>query len=404
MNRLFNGDNCKLKIKKVVSIVLIIVTTVVLGFETKQVNASSYSEALLLSLSGEWSQDYYLTKTNDEHWYKIVIPSDGKVTIKLMHYMWNIYTALYNNDFSDNIDNGYYYKGTETTPETDTINLELSRGTYYLKITGDDGRYKMNATYSSYQVTDNNAQSYDNPQIFRVAEQMVGALTYTDKEDWYRIYIQKNSRYILKLTHYMYNLDYELYNTDLSLKVSTGSYIKGDETSPEVDLSEIVLSTGVYYLKIQGDRGKYILELNQLTQSNCKHVYKSTYVSATYFTKGYKLHRCEKCGKSYMDNYIAKKTLQKGQISVSSYSGKRKIYLRWYTVSDVSGYQIRYSKNKSMKKGVVIKTIKGQSKNKKTIKNLSRRKKYYIQVRAYKKSGNKTVYGKWSGKKKLKTK
>lgn len=56
-----------------------------------------------------------------------------------------------------------------------------------------------------------------------------------------------------------------------------------------------------------------------------------------------------------------------------------------------------------MKKGVKIKLIKGRTKSKKTIKKLSRKKKYYVQVRAYKKSGKKIVYGKWSAKKCLKT-
>ena len=72
--------------------------------------------------------------------------------------------------------------------------------------------------------------------------------------------------------------------------------------------------------------------------------------------------------------------------------------------SDASGYQIRYCKKKSMKSGVKVMTVKGQRKYKKTISKLSRRKRYYVQVRAYKKSGKKTVYGKWSQKYMLKTK
>lgn len=395
-----------IKVRNFVSIGLFVAIAIVFSFEfqVKEVSAYGYSDALSVSFSGKWSNDYYLTETNDEHWYKIVVPEDGKVQIKLMHYMWNIYTALYNVDFSNNIENGSYYMGTETTPETDTLNYELSGGTYYLKIIGDNGRYKINATYSSYQTKDGNALSYDHPQIFSTGEQMIGALTYTDKEDWYKINITKDSRYTLKITHYMYNIYYEMYNEDLSKKVSTGSYYKGDEISPEVDLSEMVLSAGTYYLKITGDRGKYLLDLNQLNYTNCNHEYATKTVPSTYFNRGYDLHKCEKCGKSYKDQYIAKKKLEQGYISTYSYSGRGKLYLQWYTISDASGYQIRYSKNKSMKKGVVTKTIKGRTKSKKTIKKLSRRKRYYVQVRAYKKSGSKTVYGKWSGKRALKTK
>lgn len=382
------------------------VIAIVFSFElqTKEVSAYGYSDALSVSFSGQWSNDYYLTETNDEHWYKIVIPEDGKVQIKLMHYMWNIYTALYNVDFSNNITNGSYYKGTETTPETDTINYELSSGTYYLKITGDNGRYKMNTAYVAYQTKDGNALSYDHPQIFSMGERMVGALTYTDKEDWYKINITKDSIYTLKITHYMYNIYYEMYNEDLSKKVSTGSYYKGDEFSPEVDLSEIVLSVGTYYLKITGDRGKYFLDLNQLSQTNCNHEYATKIVSSTYLNRGYNLHKCKKCGKLYKDNYTAKKKLGQSTISMYSRGGKGRLYLQWYIVSDATGYQIRYCKSKTMKKGVKVKTINGRTKSKKTIKKLSRKRKYYVQVRAYKKIGSNIVYGKWSAKKCVKTK
>ena len=87
---------------------------------------------------------------------------------------------------------------------------------------------------------------------------MIGALTYTDNEDWYKITISKDFCYTIKLTHYMYNIRYELYNSDLSKKVSEHNYIIGDENTPEVDVSELVLSTGTYYLKITGDRGNEV--------------------------------------------------------------------------------------------------------------------------------------------------
>lgn len=57
-----------------------------------------------------------------------------------------------------------------------------------------------------------------------------------------------------------------------------------------------------------------------------------------------------------------------------------------------------------MKNGVVTKTLKGKNTTSKYFKGLSNKKTYYVQVRAYKKSGSKIVYGAWSNKVKLKTK
>lgn len=84
--------------------------------------------------------------------------------------------------------------------------------------------------------------------------------------------------------------------------------------------------------------------------------------------------------------------------------GKGKLYLSWSTVTDAAGYQIRYSTDKSFKTGVVVKKVSGQSVSSKTISKLARKKKFYVQVRPYIKSGGKTAYGKWSVKVALKTK
>ena len=71
-------------------------------------------------------------------------------------------------------------------------------------------------------------------------------------------------------------------------------------------------------------------------------------------------------------------------------------------VSEASGYQIRYALKKNMKSAKTLK-FKGTSKSKFTIKKL-KKKTYYVQIRAYKTSGSKTLYSKWSGKKKVKIK
>ena len=63
-----------------------------------------------------------------------------------------------------------------------------------------------------------------------------------------------------------------------------------------------------------------------------------------------------------------------------------------------SGYQIAYSRSKN--KG--FKTV--TAKSSKTITKLSRKKAYYIKVRAYKVVDGKKVYGSYSSVKMIKTK
>lgn len=69
---------------------------------------------------------------------------------------------------------------------------------------------------------------------------------------------------------------------------------------------------------------------------------------------------------------------------------------------NTSGYQIRYSRYKSMKKAKTV-TITSNKTTSKTIKKLTRHKKYYFQVRTYNRVA-KTIYSGWSAKKSVKIK
>lgn len=130
-------------------------------------------------------------------------------------------------------------------------------------------------------------------------------------------------------------------------------------------------------------------------QAACEHSYGSYYVDATYFSKSYELYTCEKCGYSYKEKYFDKKELGQGHFnSYNCSTGKGKLYLSWLTITDATGYHIRYSTNKSLKTGIILKNIKGQSTSSKTISKLSRKKRYYVQVRPYIKSAGKATYGK----------
>jgi alpha-L-fucosidase 2 len=72
-------------------------------------------------------------------------------------------------------------------------------------------------------------------------------------------------------------------------------------------------------------------------------------------------------------------------------------------VKQASGYEIRYSAKKNMKASKYVKINKGTI-LKKSIKKLKSGKKYYVQVRAVKKSGTDKYYSKWSKKKNVKVK
>lgn len=98
-----------------------------------------------------------------------------------------------------------------------------------------------------------------------------------------------------------------------------------------------------------------------------------------------------------------KKPVVKKVSGVKIKSSKKKLTLVWKKNTSVSGYQIRISTNKKFSKAKIKKVKK--KKNKYVFRKLKRKKRYYIQIRAYvtyKNDMGKTqiVCGKWVTKKK----
>lgn len=84
---------------------------------------------------------------------------------------------------------------------------------------------------------------------------------------------------------------------------------------------------------------------------------------------------------------------------------KKSLMVKWEALDDVSGYQIRYSRNKGFKEGTVKTiTVTDKTRTQYQIKKLKRKKTWYVQVRAYKTQGSDTIYGQWSKTKSRKLK
>ena len=71
--------------------------------------------------------------------------------------------------------------------------------------------------------------------------------------------------------------------------------------------------------------------------------------------------------------------------------------------SGVSGFQIKYARNRKFTKKKKSKNV-GKYVQDKTIRGLKKGKTYFVRIRAYKKVSGKKIYGKWSKIKKAKMK
>jgi hypothetical protein len=62
----------------------------------------------------------------------------------------------------------------------------------------------------------------------------------------------------------------------------------------------------------------------------------------------------------------------------------------------ITGYQIQLATDRNFTKNKRTKTVKGYRNTSKKVTNLKAKKKYYIRIRTYKKTGKKTYWSKWS--------
>ncbi len=92
--------------------------------------------------------------------------------------------------------------------------------------------------------------------------------------------------------------------------------------------------------------------------------------------------------------------LKKPKLASVSNTGKRKLSVKWNAVSGATGYQISYSTKKNFANEKKV-TVKASAKSKK-IAGLSKNKRYYVRVRACRKSAGKTAYSAWSDAKSVK--
>lgn len=116
----------------------------------------------------------------------------------------------------------------------------------------------------------------------------------------------------------------------------------------------------------------------------------------TYMVKAY-----TKVGKTYLlsDSSEGKKVTMRPEKAVvvpSYYKGKNFVF-KWEKIL-ADGFEIKYSKNKNMKKGVKVVTVNSKKATSKKVK-LSSKKQCYYKVRAFVYSNGTKLYGSWSDKK-----
>lgn len=239
--------------------------------------------------------------------------------------------------------------------------IYLTGGDYYLGIE-THSPYSMLVSANSLSESFTETQDSDNNSASKASKialekKYKGVLAQNDELDYYKFSIPARGKVTVNLTNSTDDyIKYSIYDSNLN-----GAYMNTLYKSYKV-AQEVTLAGGTYYLVISQDSdGKGVGSYN--------------------FSLNYTL------------------TIPDGPtIKSVKNNAKKKITVKWGSVSGADGYELQCSKDKKFKNGVKKKTL-SSSKSSASYTGLTKKKTYYVRIRSYKKIDNSVKYSKWSTKK-----
>lgn len=269
--------------------------------------------------------------------------------------------------------------------------LCLDAGTYWIyfsKIPGAEynatsfGEFRLSvaAQYLNVMATKNG--SWTRAKAISTDKKITGFLSSATRTSWYKCSVPEGTlaRVSVSLDNPMGVKSFPLSTTGVTIYKSNHKYITSfnvtDKTYYQTAFSSgMTLSAGTYYIAVSGDESYEEWDKTKLVGNKYKNM------------GGVNLKVT---------------TIKRPSISNLKNVKGKKAQVAYKAVSEAKGYEIQYSTDSKFKKGA--KLVKANAKTTKvTIKKLTKKKKYFVRVRAYKfdDDGNKLTSA-WSAAKNVK--
>jgi len=289
----------------------------------------------------------YLRYNEDEDWYKVSVPADGKISLTLKNVAnvdasngWKV--ILYS---AENVSASILSFTVRSASGSESI--EVEKGTYYICIKADS------IYYAPVQ------------------------------------------------TKYMITTDFQYWAPDIKSITNISS------TSVKLSWDKVANVEGYQIYRSTSKNGTYKKIATVTGYKTTTYTDKSLTTGKTYYYKIRAYGTIE--GKTRTGAYSDKKSVKvvppKGKI-LSVSAATKAFTVKWKTDSSVSGYEIQYSTSSSFKSGSATKTktVSNKDTSNKKITSLKAKTTYYVRVRSFKTVNGKKVYGSWSTKSSVKTK
>lgn len=268
----------------------------------------------------------------------------------------------------------------------------LDAGTYWIhfaKGKDDDynaeslGEFRLTVAAQYLNVTGTKNGSWNRATKISTDKKVTGVLSSSTRTNWFKFTVAAGTTAKIKasLENPIGTNVFPLSTTGITVYRSNRKVIDrvniGENYYESADTDTLTLSKGTYYIGITGDTSYCGWDDTKLE----KNEYHNMGVVSLKIT-----------------------TVKKTSISKLSNVKGKKAQVTYKKVSGAKGYEVQYSTNKKFKSGVKTKKV-GSGTKKVTLTKLTKNKKYYVRVRAYKydEDGNK-VYGAWSNAKNVKIK
>lgn len=257
---------------------------------------------------------------------------------------------------------------------------------YFSKASGDEenqrskGEFRLSVAAQYLNVTATKNGSWARAKDISTDTKVTGFLSSATRTSWYKFSVSEGTlaKVSVSLDNPMGVSNFPLSTTGVTIYKSSHKFITSfnvtDKTYYQTAFSSgETLSAGTYYVAVTGDESYSPWEETKLEKNEHKNM------------GGVNLKIT---------------TIKRPSVSNCTNVKGKKMQVTCKAVSGAKGYEIQYSTDSKFKKGA--KTVSGKT-TKVTIKNLTKKKKYFVRVRAYKfdDDGNKLTSA-WSAAKNVK--
>ena len=393
----------------------------------------------VIPIGSTWTSATHNEGDSDNlHQYQFTIPSDGKVTVTCQSSVttnnsWAIY--LQNKDCTEVYDSEKYNHSEASLSEY------LKAGTYGIQFepyySSDTVSYKIKVEFQpvSCNVPEPN-NDFVSATPISLNQLKQGLLTQTNKEDYFKVQLSKATTLKVVTTGEGYRY-VSLYDKDFVRIQYFSTSVSGSRVLEEY------VSPGTYYIQVERSnstpytlkcvaqqyvtgiqlrssltaitKGKTANLLSSVTPSDAtqKTLKWSTSDSSVATVSSTGKVTARAVGYAYITAVTTDGTNISRQATVVVKPGKaalkklklykydkRQISIKAKAQKNVTYYQYQYAKNKKFKKAKSLRSSNAAV----TTKRLSKKKKYYVRVRAYYTYNGKNYYGAWSKAKSIRTK